>query len=177
MIDFRILPMTELRTRPGEILDRVADHGESFLIERNGQRKACLVPLTVFLPDVAPARIAEELDELEKAGFPFRTTVTDDREVAIIVPVDVESDTVDVEIVLPNGYPNACPRVYVRSIEEEKVPHRWADGTLCIFGVMSNWNPGKHGVGVTLNLSRKWLAGHSVWRSTGTWPETEVQSD
>jgi prevent-host-death family protein len=177
MIDFRILPMTELRTRPGEILDRVADQGESFLIERNGQRKACLVPLTVFLPDVAPARIAEELEELEKADFAFRTTVTNDREIAIIVPVNTDQDTVDVEIVLPNGYPNACPRVYIHSIDDVKVPHRWADGTLCIFGVMSHWNPGKHGVALTLNLSQRWLKNYSIWRATGAWPATEVSND
>ena len=44
-LDFSLLSMTELRNRPGEILDRVADKGEAFIIERSGQRKACLVPL------------------------------------------------------------------------------------------------------------------------------------
>src|SRR6266704_443150 len=67
-IDFTPLPMTDLRSRPGEILDRVIDNGESFVIERNGRQRACLVPLSVFLPDVSPARIANELKELEKAG-------------------------------------------------------------------------------------------------------------
>ena len=57
--DFELLSMTELRNRPGEILDRVADGGEAFIIERNGSRKACLVPLSVFFPDVPPARIGE----------------------------------------------------------------------------------------------------------------------
>src|SRR6266852_3593502 len=37
-LDFALLSMTELRTRPGEILDRVADGGEMFLIERGGRR-------------------------------------------------------------------------------------------------------------------------------------------
>ena len=64
--DFELLSMTELRNRPGEILDRVADAGEAFIIERNGSRKACLVPLSVFFPDVPPARIGEEIEELEK---------------------------------------------------------------------------------------------------------------
>ena len=63
-LDFGLLSMTELRTRPGEILDRVADGGEAFIIERSGQRKACLVPLSVFLPDISPARIAAEIQEL-----------------------------------------------------------------------------------------------------------------
>ena len=54
-LDFALLSMTELRNRPGEILDRVADKGEVFIIERNGQRKACLVPLSILLPDIPPA--------------------------------------------------------------------------------------------------------------------------
>ena len=29
-LDFKILPMSELRTRPGDILDRVADDGDVF---------------------------------------------------------------------------------------------------------------------------------------------------
>ena len=45
LLDFGLLSMTELRNRPGEILDRVVDSGEAFIIERNGSRKACLVPL------------------------------------------------------------------------------------------------------------------------------------
>ena len=163
--------------RPGEILDRVADHGESFLIERNGQRKACLVPLTVFLPDVAPTRLAEELEGLEKLGVQFRTTVTDTREVAVTAPLIVSDEKFEVTIVLPNGYPHACPRVYVPGISDEKVPHRWGDGTLCIFGVMSTWNPGKHGVGTALNLSQRWLENHAAWKSSGHWPTTEVTSE
>src|SRR3954452_18836769 len=80
--DFRPLSMTELRTRPGEILDRVADRGEAFIIERGGHQKACLVPLSVFLPDVSPSRIAFELQELSDNGEEPRTTFTEEREVA-----------------------------------------------------------------------------------------------
>ena len=59
--------MTELRNRPGEILDRVAETGEAFIIERNGARKACLVPLSVFFPDVSPVReSARRFEELGK---------------------------------------------------------------------------------------------------------------
>jgi hypothetical protein len=177
VIDFRILPMSELRMRPGEILDRVADQGESFLIERNGQRKACLVPLTVFLPDVPPARLAEEFEELKRNGVPFTTTVTDEREIAVSAPLGVNNEQYTVIVVLPHGYPNACPRVYVPSIEEEQVPHRWADGTLCLFGVMSAWNPGKHGIATALNLSQRWLDHHSAWRTSGVWPTTEAASE
>src|SRR5258708_36877016 len=85
-LDFRLLPMTELRTKPGEILDRVADKGEAFLIERNGTRMACLVPMWVFLPDISPVRIADEVEELEKAGESPRTTVMAEREMAFRFP-------------------------------------------------------------------------------------------
>ena len=57
-LDFGLLSMTELRNRPGEVLDRVADDGAAFIIERNGRQKACLVPLSAFFPDIQPTRIA-----------------------------------------------------------------------------------------------------------------------
>ena len=72
-VDFGLLSMTELRTRPGEILDRVADGGEAFIIERGGRRKACLVPLSVFVPDISPARIADEIAELVSELVPPRS--------------------------------------------------------------------------------------------------------
>lgn len=177
MIDFMPLAMSDLRMRPGEILDRVADRGESFLIERNGQRKACLVPLSVFLPDVAPSRLAEELDELGQRNIVFTTTVTKNREVAICAPVAINETSFDVTVVLPHGYPHACPRVYVANIGDEKVPHRWGDGTLCLFGVMSTWNPGKHSVTTALELSERWLTNHAIWRESGSWPSIEVSHE
>src|SRR5262249_4594208 len=137
--DFALLSMTELRNRPGEILDRVAESGESFIIERNGSRKACLVPLSVFFPDVSPARIGDEIQELEKHGEQPRTSITDTRELAFRFPVKLENDTpAELSIVLPHGYPHSCPRVYVDAISG-KVPHRWRDGALCLYGVMSGW--------------------------------------
>ena len=67
-VEFQLLTMTELRTRPGEILDRVADDGAAFILERSGHRKACLVPVSLFLPDVSPERIAAELEDLEQGN-------------------------------------------------------------------------------------------------------------
>ena len=49
-IEFKSLPMMALRSRPGEVLDEVSREGTSFLIERNGQQLACLVPISCFLP-------------------------------------------------------------------------------------------------------------------------------
>ena len=171
-IDFINLSMTELRTRPGEILDRVANGGESFVIERNGRQKACLVPLSVFLPDISPARIAYELEELGKAGELSQTTITPIKEVAIKCRHDRESDPYDITIVLPHSYPNACPRVYVDSVDAG-APHRFSDGALCIFGVMSSWNPSKHTVRDALNSARQWLRHYEIWRKHGRWPKPE----
>src|SRR2546423_7358922 len=105
-IDFTPLPMTEFRTRPGEILDRVIDKGESFVIERNGRQRACLVPLSVFLPDISPARIANELQELEKVGESPRTAVTQEREIAFQFRRGDDRDIYNITIVLPHSYPN-----------------------------------------------------------------------
>ena len=49
-VDFKALKMMELRSSPGEVLDRVARDGEVFIVERNGQPKACLVPVSFLLP-------------------------------------------------------------------------------------------------------------------------------
>ena len=171
-INFSVLPMTELRTRPGEILDRVADHGEAFLIERNGQRKACLVPLGVFLPDIAPERIADEIQELEKNGEQPRTTVTQEREIAFLFPRIDKRDAYDITIVLPHTYPNACPKIFVDDLDSG-APHRWADGALCVFGVMSSWNPGKHTAAFALELARRWILRYESWKKTGEWPNPE----
>lgn len=170
--EFQLLSMTELRNGPGEILDRVADKGEAFIIERNGHRKACLVPLSLFFPDISPTRIADELKELEHHKEEPSTTITPERELAFRFRQKFSEDrALELTIVLPHGYPNRCPRVYVAPLEDG-VPHRWADGALCLFGVMSVWNPGKHTVMSTLTLARRWLEHYKTWRNTGHWPKT-----
>ena len=165
--------MTELRNRPGEILDRVADNGEAFVIERNGSRKACLVPLSVFFPDIPPARIAAEIEELEKHDEKPRIATTEVRELTFRFPLKLDDETpIEVTIVLPHGYPNNCPRVYANAITDG-APHRWGDGALCLYGVMSGWNPGKHTVFSTLQLARQWLRHYDTWRKTSQWPEPD----
>lgn len=170
-IDFTPLTMTELRNRPGEILDRVAQHGECFAIERHGRRKACLVPLSVFLPDVSPTRVAEELEQLKQAGESPRATVTPEREIAFKVRHSGNQNSYDITVVLPHGYPNACPRVYADPIESG-APHCFPDGALCIFGVMASWNPGKKNmVCVAVENAHQWLKHYEIWRMNGEWPK------
>lgn len=169
--------MTELRNRPGEILDRVADKSEAFIIERSGRRKACLVPLSVFFPDISPDRIAHELKTLEDHGEQPRTTITDDRELAFSFPQMLSGErSLEITVVLPHGYPNNCPRVYANGINDAP-PHRWADGALCLFGIVSAWNPGKHTVHTTLTLARQWLSHYSAWRQTGQWLDQEGRTN
>lgn len=171
--DFGLLSMTELRERPGEILDRVADDGEAFVIERNGKRKACLVPLSVFFPDIPPARIGDEITELTDNGELPRTTITRERELVFrFIHELTDGAKMELEVVLPHGYPNACPKVYAKPIEGN-APHRWNDGALCLYGVTIGWNPGKHTILSTLKLCRRWIQHYEVWRKVGTWPKEE----
>jgi hypothetical protein len=123
----------------------------------------------VFLPDISPARIAEELQELEKAGESPRTTVTQEREIAFHFRRGNDRDAYDITIVLPHGYPNACPRVYADPVDPS-APHRFPDRALCIFGMMSSWNPGRDTACVALNNARRWLTRYESWRETGQWP-------
>ncbi len=172
-LDFGLLSMTELRNRPGEILDRVADGGEAFIVERSGKRKACLVPLSVFFPDVSPARIAGEILELVERGEEPRASITKDREFMFRFTTKLAGEIpIELTIVLPNRYPNTCPRVFASSIRED-APHRWRDGALCIYGVMTGWNPGTHTVFSTLELARRWLRHYETWHETGQWPNPE----
>lgn len=175
-LDFTPLSMTELRTRPGEILDQVAEHGEAFLIERNGRQRACLVPISVFLPDISPTRIARELDELASVGETTHTTITEEKEVAIRVKHSCGENVYSITIALPHNYPSACPRVYVDDVDQS-APHRFADGALCIFGVMSSWNPGRHTARDALDNARRWLNLYESWKQTGAWPQMGTRDE
>lgn len=168
--EFQLLSMTELRNGPGEVLDRVAEKGEAFIIERGGHRKACLVPLSLFFPDISTTRIADELKELEEHHEDARTTINADRELAFEFRQTVSGVATKITIVLPHGYPNQCPRVYADPVDKQ-APHRWADGALCVFGVMSVWNPGKHTVRSALSLARDWLDHYDTWMKSGRWPK------
>ena len=164
-IEFKPLPMMALRSRPGEVLDEVSRDGAAFLIERNGQQKACLVPISYFLPDIQTSRVAEELDKIIDSNEHYRITISGQREIQLIFQEFSGETQVDVTVTLPHGYPNKAPVVYAEPIDEG-CPHRWPDGTLCIYGAVAVWNPGKHDV----TLFRRWIQHYSVWRQAGVWP-------
>lgn len=168
-IDFKTLSMMELRSKPGEVLDDVARNGQAFVIERNGQQKACLVPISFFLPDIQPSRIAAELDKLSDANEHYRMAVTDTREIQLVFRDLSKDSEIDVTVTLPHGYPNKAPVVSAEPIADE-CPHRWQDGTLCIYGAMDTWNPGKHDMRHVLTLCRRWIEHYGVWQKHGAWP-------
>jgi hypothetical protein len=136
-----------------------------------------LVPLAIYFPDISPARIADELKELEEHGEEPRPTITEKRELVFRFLENLgETAPVEIKIVLPHGYPNKCPRVYATGVAEE-APHRWRDGALCIYGVMIGWNPGTNTVRSTLNCARQWLRQYDKWRTTGVWLGRKEESN
>jgi hypothetical protein len=173
-IDFKTLSMMDLRSSPGEILDRVARDGDVFVIERNGQHKACLVPVSFLLPDVAPERIAQEIATLEEKQEKYKLTVNDKKELAISCSQTAGGDSIVLEVVLPHGYPNAAPRIYAEPLPDG-TPGRWPDGSLAIFGTLAAWKPKAHDVRHAMSLGRSWLKLYAKWKKTGEWPGSDEE--
>lgn len=172
-IEFKPLPMMELRSSPGEFLDKVSREGAAYLIERNGQQKACLVPISSFLPDIQNSRVTEELDRLEDSNEKFRVAISKEREMQFLFREFSGEAQIEVTVTLPHGYPNSAPVVKADPIEEG-CPHCWANGALCIYGAVAVWNPGKHNVMHTVALFRRWIQHYSVWRQTNIWPSEGI---
>jgi len=169
-VDFKTLKMMELRSSPGEVLDRVARDGEVFIVERNGQPKACLVPISFLLPDIAPDRIVKEINKLDAKSETYTLTINEHKEIEISCRETVAGDNVVISIVLPHGYPNMAPRIYASQVATD-APHRWPDGSLSIFGATAAWNTKTHDATHALTLARGWLKNYAKWRKTGAWPE------
>jgi ubiquitin-protein ligase len=169
-LDFKPLSMMKLRSAPGEVLDRVAQKGEAFVVERNGEQMACLVPLSVFMPDIQPKRLALEFEQLYTHNEEHSVSISEERELHFQFRKQGPDEDVTLTISLPHGYPNACPKVYADPLPDH-CPHRWQDGALCIFGAMEIWNPGKHDVQHVLGLARRWLTNFAAWKQTGQWRE------
>ena len=169
-IEFKPLSMMALRSRPGEVLDEVSREGAAYLIERNGQQKACLVPISCFLPDIQPSRVTAELDRIVESNERCRVAISDDLEIQLMFREYSGETPVEVTVTLPHGYPNKAPVVSAAPIDDG-CPHRWPDGTLCIYGAVAVWNPGKHDVMHAVALFRRWIQHYSVWMQNGEWPK------
>ena len=168
-IDFKTLTMMQLRNSPGEVLDRVARDGEVFVVERNGEPKACLVPVSFLLPDISPERITQELSRLDEKDTSYKLSINERKELEISCVDPSAGAKVVISVVLPHGYPNAAPRIYAQPVANE-APQRWQDGSLSIFGVTASWNSKTHDVGYALGLARTWLKQYAKWRKSGEWP-------
>ena len=160
--------MMELRSAPGDVLDRVAQKGEAFIVERNGHQMACLVPLSVLMPDVQQTRLTDEFEQLRLQNQEYTTSISDRQELEIHFRGEGSEKEISVTILLPHGYPNSCPKVFAHPLPSS-CPHRWQDGSLCIFGAMEQWNPGQHHVLHVLSLTRRWLSHFAAWRQNGKW--------
>ena len=168
-VQFKPLPMMALRSSPGEILDEVSREGTAYLIERNRQQKACLVPISIFLPEIQRSRVTAELDRLKDSNEHYRVAISTKREMQFLFREFSGEKKIEVTVTLPHGYPNNSPVVTAAPIEDD-CPHRWPNGTLCIYGAVAVWNPGRHDVMHTVALFRRWIQHYSVWRQTGAWP-------
>ena len=169
-IDFRTLKMMQLRSSPGEVLDRVARDGDVFVIERNGEPMACLVPVSFLLPDISPDRVKQELSKLDEMNETYKLTINENKELEINCHETAAGENVLLSIVLPHGYPDLAPRIYALHLPTN-TPKRWQDGSLSIFGATAAWNVKSHDVFYALTLARRWLNQYRKWRKTGRWPE------
>jgi hypothetical protein len=169
-IDFKTLPMMALRSSPGEVLDRVARDGEVFVVERNSSPMACLVPVSFLLPDISPPRLAKELRKLDEHKESYRLTINDSKELEVSFQETAAGDKVVLRIVLPHGYPDYAPRIFVDQLPSE-TPKRWHDQSLSIFGFTGTWNAKSNDVMHALRLARTWLRQYAKWKKTGEWPD------
>ena len=173
-IEFKPLSMMALRSSPGELLDEVSRKGAAYLIERNGQQKACLVPISCFLPDIQRSRVTAELDRLEDSVERCRVAINAAREIQFLFREFSDDTPVEVTVTLPHGYPNKAPVVTAEPLEEG-CPHRWVNGALCLYGAVAVWNPGRHDVMHTVALFRRWIQHYTVWRKTTKWPREGLE--
>jgi len=169
-IDVKTISMMDLRSTPGEILDKVAVEGEAFIIERKGDLLACLVPVNLFFPNIKKDVINRELEILDTNNERPKIRLSDAKELELNFIETTYYEGYTIKIVLPHGFPNIPPRIYVSPVEAD-TPHRWEDGSVCIYGAYSTWNPGKHNIMHALKLSKTWLKHYVNWKKNGQWGE------
>lgn len=168
--EFKMISMMDLRSGPGDLLDRVSVDSECFVIERNGIPKACLVPVKHFMPNIPPKRLNQELQELRGTGVQFSIMITEEKELAIRFPLPAGDPAFRVMIKLHHGYPNVTPNVSIDGLEK-RTPHTWADGSIC-FLRDGRWNPGKHDLSFVVAKTQEWIEGYQGWITRGKWGST-----
>ena len=168
-VEFRPLSMMDLRSRPGEILDEVSREGIAYLIERKGRQKACLTPISIFLPDIQKTRVTAELDRLHDSAEHCRVAISASHELQFLFREFSGETRIDVTVTLPHGYPSVAPIVTASPIDDD-CPHLWPDRSLCIYGAAAVWNPGRHDIMHAVALFRRWIQHYSVWQHSGHWP-------
>ena len=141
-----------------------------FVVERNGEPKACLVPVSFLLPDISPVRLAKEFSKLNEKSEHYRLTINEKKELEISFQETAAGEKIVLSIVLPHGYPDYAPRIYADQLPKE-TPKRWHDGSLAIFGAAATWNAKSNDVIHILRLARDWLKQYAKWRKVGEWPE------
>lgn len=184
--------MTELRASPGEILESVAAKGRSYLVERKGDLLACIVPVELFMPNIAPSVIHEQLaaleDAQEKASLAFTKSKMlgahqlEFRFAASMPSADgTGEDLGHLRVVLPSGYPDVVPSVFISQEQESDdkeaptsllrsdAPHINADGSIDLLPALDSI-PDEFTVLFTLNAARRWLGQYRRWLETGEWP-------
>lgn len=171
-IEFKVLPMMELRGSPGEYLDRVARDGDVFIVERNGQQKACLVPISFLLPDIPSERISKEIDLLKEKNESTKLTINENKEIALSFHEITAGESVILDIVLPHGYPATAPRIYVNPLPEGS-PGLWEDRSIQGFGIIEPWNPKRSDILTALAVGRNWLKDFASWKKTGSWKNAQ----
>ena len=141
-IEFKPLPMMALRSSPGEVLDEVSREGAAYLIERNGQQKACLVPISCFLPDIQRSRVTAELDRLEDSVEHYRVAISTEREMQFLFGEFSGDTRVEVTVDATPWLPETRHPWWTADPIEGGCPHRWPNGALCLYGAVAVWKPG-----------------------------------
>jgi hypothetical protein len=132
------------------------------------------MPVRHFMPDIPEDRLAEDLADLHEAeDADFSIALTPQREIMIRVPGLSQADPTQIEVILPHGYPSVAPIVRAVPVDES-APHRWPNGSLCVFGMTTQWNPGRHGLMSTIQLGRSWLSAYQHWKRSGEWPREQL---
>ena len=170
-IDFKTLKMMELRSSPGEVLDRVARDGEVFVVERNGQPKGLSRPgfLSAAGHPARPHRQGAEQarrQERELQAHHQRQQGTGDQ-----LPRDGRwrerrHQHRPAPWLSEFRAAHLCHAGRVRTPRSDGRTARCRSSARRRHGTSRRMTPSH-----ALSLARVWLKHYAKWRKTGEWPE------